>query len=226
MVEQPPNDPVDARDLAGAEEAAAREAAEGTPRPEATNPAEDDRSLNRHSANGGGPERGHRAGPAATGSAAKGRSGTGTATPVADRPQSISISQGGIQIASADAIDVRQGGIGRAEARDVAVTMGGIGFARGERISVELGGMGAGIGREVHLTQGAANLLVGRDVTVEQSLVQTVAAANVRFERPSVVVFLLARRVEGSVRTLFDWRAAIAFGAAAGLVTALFRRRR
>jgi hypothetical protein len=40
-----------------------------------------------------------------------------------------------------------------------------------------------------------------------------------------VVVFLLARRVEGPVRALFDWRGAIAFGAVAGLVASLLRRR-
>jgi hypothetical protein len=121
---------------------------------------------------------------------------------------------------------VRQGGIVRADAQDIAVTMGGVALARADRISVELGGMGAGIGREVHLTQGAANLVLGRDVTVEQSLVQTVAAGTVRFDRPSIVVFLLARRVDGSVRTLFDWRSAIVFGSFAGLVMSMFRRRR
>jgi hypothetical protein len=145
---------------------------------------------------------------------------------IARRPESVTVTQGGIQTATAEMVHVRQGGIGRADAQDIAVTLGGIGLARADRVSVELGGMGAGIGRDVRLTQGAANLIVGRDVAVQQSLVQTVAAANVRFERPSVVVFLLARRVEGSVRTLFDWRSAIAFGAVAGVVMSVLRRRR
>jgi hypothetical protein len=139
--------------------------------------------------------------------------------------ETLSVSRASLPSASAGSVEVRQGGIGRVEAQDVAVTLGGIGMARGDRVSVELGGMGAGIGRDVRLTQGAANLLVGREVHVDQSLVQTVAASNVRFERPSVVVFLLARRVEGPVRALFDWRGAIAFGAVAGLVASLLRRR-
>jgi hypothetical protein len=142
------------------------------------------------------------------------------------RPQSVTVTQGGIQTATAESVHVRQGGIARADARDITVTMGGVGLARADRVSVELGAVGAGIAREVRLTQGGANLVIARDVAVEQSLVQTVAAANVRFERPSVVVFLLARRVEGSVRTLFDWRSAIAFGAVAGLVMSVLRRRR
>jgi hypothetical protein len=144
---------------------------------------------------------------------------------VAGRQESVTVTQGGIQTATANTVHVRQGGIARAEAQDITVTMGGIALARGDRVSVELGGMGAGIGRDVRLTQGAANLILGRDVAVEQSLVQTVAAANVRFERPSLVIFLVARRVEGSVRTLFDWRSAIAFGAVAGLVMSVLRRR-
>jgi hypothetical protein len=145
---------------------------------------------------------------------------------VARRPESVTVTQGGIEVATADSVHVRQGGIARANAQDIAVTLGGVALARADRVSVELGAIGAGIAREVRLTQSGANTILARDVTVEQSLIQTVAAANVRFERPSVVVFLLARRVEGSVRTLFDWRSAIAFGAVAGLVMSVLRRRR
>src|SRR5438067_119279 len=44
----------------------------------------------------------------------------------AARPESITVTQGGIETASADSVNVRQGGIGRAEAGDISVTMGGI----------------------------------------------------------------------------------------------------
>jgi hypothetical protein len=37
---------------------------------------------------------------------------------------------------------------------------------------------------------------------------------------------MIARHVEGDVRTLLDWRGAIAFGAAFGVVVSFFRRRR
>lgn len=204
-------------DLGRAEEAAAREATEL-----AATGRDDDHGTDPRARGAKG-----RAGSAAA-SARKGASGGRHAAAAGGdvRGESIVMTQGGIQTANATSVEVRQGGIGRANAQDVAVTMGGVGFARADRVSVELGGMGAGIGREVRLTQGAANLLVGRDVNVEQSLVQTVAAANVRFERPSIVIFMLARRVEGPVRALFDWRAGLAFGAAAGAVLSLFRLRR
>ena len=39
-------------------------------------------------------------------------------------------------------------------------------------------------------------------------------------------MFLVARKVAGDVRVLFDWRGALAFGAAAGLVLGLVSRAR
>jgi hypothetical protein len=45
-------------------------------------------------------------------------------------------------------------------------------------------------------------------------------------ERTTGVLFLLARNVHGDVRTLLDWRGALALGAAFGVVSSLVRRRR
>jgi hypothetical protein len=45
-------------------------------------------------------------------------------------------------------------------------------------------------------------------------------------ERPSGVLFLIARKVDGNVKAVLDWRGALAFGAAFGVVASLFRRRR
>jgi hypothetical protein len=39
-------------------------------------------------------------------------------------------------------------------------------------------------------------------------------------------MFLVARRVSGDMRVLFDWRGALAFGAAAGLVFAVLAKGR
>ena len=55
---------------------------------------------------------------------------------------------------------------------------------------------------------------------------RTLVARTVHADRGTGVVFLFAQRVEGSVRTLFDWRAGLAFGAAFGLIAGLVRRRR
>jgi hypothetical protein len=106
------------------------------------------------------------------------------------------------------------------------VSQGGIGFARGERISVELGGIGAAFGDQVRITQGGVGSVVAREARIEQAVVRTVVANEVHAERTTGVLVLLARRVDGDVRTLLDWRGALAFGAAFGIVSSLLRRRR
>jgi len=106
------------------------------------------------------------------------------------------------------------------------VSQGGIGAARADRISIELGGIGAAMAGEVSITQGGAGSILARDVHLEQTVVRTMIANNVHADRPTGVLLLIARRVEGDVRTLLDWRGALAFGAAFGLITSLFRRRR
>jgi len=138
----------------------------------------------------------------------------------------LTVSQGGIGQAQADAITVRQGGIGRARGGTIDVSQGGVGLARGERISVQFGGLGAGLARDVRLSQGVAGTIVANEVHLEQAGVRTLVARTVHADRGTGVVFLFAQRVEGSVRTLFDWRAGLAFGAAFGLIAGLVRRRR
>jgi hypothetical protein len=53
-----------------------------------------------------------------------------------------------------------------------------------------------------------------------------VIANEVTADRTTGVLVLIARRVEGDVKTILDWRGALAFGAAFGIVSALLRRRR
>lgn len=124
------------------------------------------------------------------------------------------------------ALDLTQGAVGRVDAQDVAISKGAVGMARGERVSVEMGAVGAAFGDEVRITQAAVGTTLGRSVTLEQAIVRTVIARDVVVRRPSAVVFLIARRVEGDVRALLDWRAALAFGVAFGVIARLFGRRR
>ena len=49
-------------------------------------------------------------------------------------------------------------------------------------------------------------------------------ANEIHAERTTGVMLLIARRVDGDVRTLLDWRGALAVGAAFGVVVSLFRR--
>jgi hypothetical protein len=67
--------------------------------------------------------------------------------------------------------------------------------------------------------------VLARAARVERAYVQTMIAGEVRAERQVGVLVLLARRVEGDIRPVLDWRGAIALGAAFALVRSLFRRR-
>ena len=126
----------------------------------------------------------------------------------------------------ADAVEVHQGAIGRVDATEVAVTQGAIGAARADRVSVEMGALGAALGREISVSRGAAGTVIAQHARVEQSLVRTLIAQDVTIHRPSAVIFLLAQRVTGEVKVLLDWRGALAFGAAFGLLAGLLGRGR
>ena len=108
----------------------------------------------------------------------------------------------------------------------MAVTQGGVGAVRAERLSVELGGVGAAMTDQLDVRQGVVGAVIARDAHFEQAGVRTLIANRVHFGPNSGAGVVLAARVDGDVRTLLDWRGAIAFGAAAGVVMALFRGRR
>ena len=229
MPTPPPDEPEGATGdaLAVAEEAAAREAAEEARKADASKVV---RPRSRISRSGGTADD-----AAGTTSLPAPNDAESSVTVIPPRSASaartlsadaLTIRQGGVQTANAKTIDVSQGGIGRAYASDIAVSQGGVGFARGDRVSVEMGGIGAAFAGEVHVTQGAAGNVLARDVRIEQAGVRMIVANNVHAERTTGVLFLIARRVDGDVRAVLDWRGALAFGAAFGAVVGLFRRRR
>jgi len=140
--------------------------------------------------------------------------------------ESVSVTQGGIGAASAEDITVSMGGIGRAQADDIAVRMGAVGVARGERVSTEMGAIGFAIGGDVSVTQGYARAILARDVRIRQGGAGSVVADHVTFEKQSGAFMVLARRVEGNIRPVLDWRGALAAGAALGIAIGLLSRRR
>jgi hypothetical protein len=137
--------------------------------------------------------------------------------------ETVTLTKGGIAAASAEDISVTQGGIGRAEADDIAVRVGGIGFARGERISVELGAVGLAIGSDVSVTQGYARTVLARNVVIRQGGARTIVAGNVSLDDKSRSFIVIARKVEGEIRTVLDWRGAVAIGAGLALAAGLLR---
>jgi len=137
--------------------------------------------------------------------------------------ETVTVTRGGIAAASAEDITVSNGGIGRAEADDIAVRIGGIGFAKGERISVELGAVGVALGSDVSITQGYARTVLARNAVIHTGGARTIVAGNVSLEGKSRIFILLARKVEGDVKTILDWRGALALGAGLAVAAGLLR---
>jgi hypothetical protein len=127
-------------------------------------------------------------------------------------------------VIAADRVDVRLGAVVRVDATELSVHQGVVGGARADRVTVDQGALGGAIAREVTVSQGVARTLLAQDVHVEQSFVRTLVASEVRTEGPTGIGILIARRVVGDVKVLLDWRGALAFGAAAGVVAGLLGR--
>jgi hypothetical protein len=123
-------------------------------------------------------------------------------------------------------LDLQRGAIGRLDAQEVTVTQGAIGAARADSITVDRGALGAAMANEIQARQSGISMLLAGQARIGQAVVRTIVAREVVVERTSLVGFLLARRVSGDVRVLFDWRGALAFGAVFGLLSRIGRGRR
>jgi hypothetical protein len=91
---------------------------------------------------------------------------------------------------------------------------------------MELGAVGLAIGRDVSVTQSYARTILARDVRISQGGAQSIVAANVTLEKQSGTFILLARKVEGDVRTVLDWRGALAIGAVLAIGVRILARRK
>jgi hypothetical protein len=123
-------------------------------------------------------------------------------------------------------VSIQQGGIGAVTAGEVTVSQGGIGAVQAERVSLEQGGIGAAMAGRIDIRQGLVGAVIAGEARLEQAGARTLIANRVTFGPNSGAVVVLAARSEGNVRPVFDWRAGLAFGLAAGLISAILRIRR
>jgi hypothetical protein len=122
-----------------------------------------------------------------------------------------------------DQVALYRSAVGRVEGRELRVDQGAVGAARVEHLSMDRGVAGAVLAGDVEVRRSYVRSILARQVQLDRGAARVVIAADVRAER-SAVMFLIARRVSGEMRVLLDWRGALAFGAAAGLVIALLSR--
>ena len=101
--------------------------------------------------------------------------------------------------------------------------VGGVAATRAE---VHQGSIGGILASRAEISQAYVGTAAAGSLHVEQSFVRAVIANSVSAGPSTTVVFLAARRLQGSPRVLFDWRAAAVVAAAyVGLrLAARFRR--
>jgi len=121
-------------------------------------------------------------------------------------------------------VELRLSAVGMVDAGDVHFAQGALGAARADNVTVEQGAIGAALADNIQVSRGYARSILARQVQLDSAAARVVIAADVKVER-SAIMLLVARRVAGDVRVLMDWRGAAAFGAVAGLIIGLLRRR-
>jgi hypothetical protein len=135
--------------------------------------------------------------------------------------QSVTVKLGGVQNVSAESVTVKQGGIFQAEGGSVSVVQGGIVLARGDQVNITAGVTAAILGTHIQIEAGGGQWMFARDkITVDQGGAGAMIARNAEVNN-SFVGLILAQNVTGNVRALFDTRAALVFGIAAGVVGGL-----
>jgi hypothetical protein len=91
-----------------------------------------------------------------------------------------------------------------------------------------MSGVALSLAGEARVRQSYVRDMLARDVHMEQTAVGNVLANHVTFDRQSFAGVVIARSVEGNVRTLLDWKGALAVAGVLGAVSAalaIVRRR-
>lgn len=123
-------------------------------------------------------------------------------------------------------LTVDRGAVGRADATSLDLHQSAVGGARADTVTADRSAVGVAVAGDVQVRQGVVGSILAGSARVEQSFVRTLVAGEVRVERATGVGILLARKVVGDVKVILDWRGALAFGAAAGVVAGLLGRGR
>lgn len=150
---------------------------------------------------------------------------SGPATAEAAATSAPQVEEDGSAI-SAEIVEIHLGAVGQVHADTVEVSRGAIGAARADEIAVELGAVGGVIAGSASVGQGFVNSVLAREVRLDQVVARSIVAKDVTIEGEAAAIFLVAQRITGPVRVLFDWRGAVAFGVAMGLVAGLLGRAR
>jgi hypothetical protein len=115
---------------------------------------------------------------------------------------------------AAGAVEARAVAVGGIRAEQADVRLAAIGGVAASRADVRQGSVGGILASEAEISQGYVGTAAAGTLRVEQSFVRAAIANTFNAGPSTTVVFLVARRLEGSPRVLFDWRAAAVVAAA------------
>ena len=131
----------------------------------------------------------------------------------------VVVRQGGAQSIEADHLIIRQGGAAKANATRLEVTQGFVGIVQTDAASMTAAKTGVILAKgDTHMDQSLSQFFISKgSVTVDQSALGVLVSNDVKVENSSTI-FLISKKVEGNVTTLFGPRESLLFGAIAGLV--------
>jgi large exoprotein involved in heme utilization and adhesion len=109
-----------------------------------------------------------------------------------------------------------------AEASELTLERSAVRVARGTTVHLDRSASALTVGKDVHLRRSAGALSIGGKVVVEQGGSQWLVGGVVQARR-IIAVAVIAGKVEGQVRCLFDAKGAFAFGAGLALMGTLLR---
>jgi hypothetical protein len=109
------------------------------------------------------------------------------------------------------------------EADAVDVIQGAVCSARTDRLTVKMGAVGLAAARRADVSQAWVRSLLAQEVRLEQGVAQSIVANRVTMGHGSGALIVIARRVDGEVRALLDWRGGLALGIGLGFVFAILR---
>ena len=123
---------------------------------------------------------------------------------------------------SGSQLEMRDFSVRSLDAQHVEVEKCAVGRVRGGTVTLEQSGAGAVLAKEVTIRQGGAGLVAGAKLTVEQGGAQWLIGGLVQAKNVFAIT-VIAAKVEGQVKCLFDTRGAFAFGAGLAIVGTALR---
>lgn len=140
--------------------------------------------------------------------------------------KNVSLAMSGVVQADAGLLEVKQAAIVRVQSEEATLTQAAVGLLQSENANLNGAVAVAVVGNNVDVETGISRFMLAREaIHVEQGGALVMAAPRIEVTNATTVL-LLAREVNGNVRTLMDRRSALVFGLAAGLVMGLMQAAR